>query len=77
VVGGLTRLGVMAGERGGEFRSEDDGVAVLARGEPFADPGLGFFVLVVVCAGGKGLTCHAHDNWNVMTYVSMKLPPWS
>jgi hypothetical protein len=39
------------GEAGGEFCREDDLVAVFATGEPFADPALGFFVLVVVCSG--------------------------
>lgn len=44
---------------GGEFCGEDDLVAVFAGGHPFADPGFGLLVLVVVCcvyevAAGSG-----------------------
>jgi hypothetical protein len=49
MVGDIARLSLVGGEACREFRGDDHGVAVFAGGEPFADPGLGFFVLVVVC----------------------------
>jgi hypothetical protein len=39
---------VRVGEAGGEFCGDDYIVAVGLLGHPFADPDLGFFVLVVV-----------------------------
>jgi hypothetical protein len=57
VVGSLAWLGIIAGESSCEFRSDDHGVAVLAGCEPFSNPGFGFLVLVVVCAGNYVSRC--------------------
>jgi hypothetical protein len=52
----LARRVPLVGIASCEFCGENDLVADTARGEPFADPGFGFFVLVVVGAGESNVS---------------------